>query len=126
VNFEEQFVFFWFLASVVTPLIVLGGLNGHIRRQIMAKGIPVPEAKITLVGILLIISIVAILAALLLPALASAKRKAMSVSLMSDLKQIDIANRMAKRRGLNPVRPALHLRRAFAVIFPKPCSGGRN
>ena len=102
VNFEEQFVFFWFLASVVTPLIVLGGLNGHIRRQIMAKGIPVPEAKITLVGILLIISIVAILAALLLPALASAKRKAMSVSLMSDLKQIDIANRMAEEAGVKP------------------------
>jgi uncharacterized protein YfaS (alpha-2-macroglobulin family) len=100
--FEESFVLFWALGSVVAPLFVLGGLNTHIRRQMTAKGISVPRAGITLVELLIIISLIAVLAALLLPALASSKRKAMSISLMSDLKQIDIANRMAEEEGVKP------------------------
>jgi uncharacterized protein YfaS (alpha-2-macroglobulin family) len=125
VDFEEWFALFWVLGSVVAPLIVLGGLNGHIRRQMTAKGIPPPEVKITLVGILIIISIIAILAALLLPALSAAKSKGMRVSLMSDLKQIDLAKRMAEEDGIKPgsssVPSSPRVRRDFPeTLFWRP------
>lgn len=123
--FEESFVLFWGLGSVVAPLFVLGGLSTHIRRQMLAKGIPVPRAGITLVELLIIISLIAVLAALLLPALSASKRRAMSVSLMSDLKQIDIANRMAEEEGVKPgsagASSAPRVRRDFPeTLFWRP------
>lgn len=101
-DFGGWFVLLWGLGSLIAPLIVLGGLNGHIRRQMTARGISLPEAKITLVGILIIISIIAVLAALLLPALASAKSRGMRASLENDLKQIDLAKQMAEEEGVKP------------------------
>jgi type II secretory pathway pseudopilin PulG/5-hydroxyisourate hydrolase-like protein (transthyretin family) len=92
----------WILGSIIAPLMVLGSLGNHIRRQMTARGIPVPQAQITLVGILVIISMIAVLAAMLLPALAKAKSAAQRSSLVNDLKQIDLANRIAEEEGIKP------------------------
>ena len=96
------FMMLWFLASIIAPLVVLGASGSHIRRQLAAKGIDTPVTRITVIEILIVVSIIAVLAAMLLPALASAKKKAQSISLLNDLKQIDLANRLSEDEGAKP------------------------
>jgi hypothetical protein len=61
---------------------------------------------------------------MLLPALAAAKRKAQSINLVNDLKEIEIANRMASDYGSQPGSaggPVLRLRHDFPeTLFWRP------
>jgi len=98
----ESFGLLLLLGSIIAPLVVLGGLSAHVRRQLGAKRITARVARITVVDVLVIISILFILAALLLPALSRAKSKAQRISLVNDLKQIELANRIAREDGMQP------------------------
>ncbi|EEF57983.1 MG2 domain-containing protein [Pedosphaera parvula] len=70
-----------------------------------------------------ILAIIAILAGLLMPALAKAKQKASRISLINDLKQIDLANRMAEedRKDAGGANSAPRVRRDFPeTLFWQP------
>lgn len=120
----EVLVLPWFLGTLIAPLAVLFFLGNHVRRQMTAKGLPGSQTQITFVGIVAIISVIFVLAAMLLPTLASAKRKAQRISLIDDLKQIDLAKQMAEADGATATTggtPPPHIRRDFPeTLFWRP------
>lgn len=120
----EGFAILLFIASFVAPLMVLGTLNSNIHRQLSAKGIKANIARFTVVEALIVISILAIFAAMLLPALAKAKARAQSIVLLNDLKQLALANQMAEEERGNPATvnaSTPHVRRDFPeTLFWQP------
>ncbi|HSY17408.1 MAG TPA: MG2 domain-containing protein [Candidatus Acidoferrales bacterium] len=122
---DEAFTILWFLGSIIAPLIVLGSLGSYVRRQLSAKGIEFPAGGSRLLEVLAVIAIIVVLAAMLLPSLAAAKKKAQKVSLANELKQIDLASKMADEDGAKPaggaVAAAPHIRRDFPeTLFWRP------
>lgn len=93
---QSGFIMLWILASLAAPLFVLGGFGSHIRSEFAARGIPAKFARSSVMEVLITIAIMMCLAGLLLPALAKAKAKSGRINLMGDLKQVDLANRMAE------------------------------
>ncbi len=118
------FAALWFFASLIAPLVVVGALSSHVRRQLAAKGITARPVGVTLVEVLIVISGLCILGSMLLPALAKAKQKAQRISLLNDLKEIETANRLAgedapKAGTVGPASP--RIRRDFPeTLFWRP------
>jgi len=114
----------WFIGSLVMPLIVLAGLRSHIRQYLVSREITNWVPGNPIIEIMVGITLLLCLAAMLLPALAAAKRKAQSINLVNDLKEIEIANRMASDYGSQPGSaggPVLRLRHDFPeTLFWRP------
>jgi uncharacterized protein YfaS (alpha-2-macroglobulin family) len=96
-----NFILIWTLASLFAPLLVLSPLNDHLRSRMLARGLEPPQNQISVLGFLLMVFLILILAAMLLPSLASAKRKSQSVSLASALRELQVAENMAASDGHN-------------------------
>jgi uncharacterized protein YfaS (alpha-2-macroglobulin family) len=96
---DEGFVMLWFAGSIIAPLLIVGGLSSHVRERLVTRGIRDQTIGMTFIEVLVIIAIIAILSAMLLPALSRAKSKAQGAVLLSDLRQIDLANKMSQEEG---------------------------
>jgi type II secretory pathway pseudopilin PulG len=109
----EGIIFLWGLGSIAAPLFVLGALGTHVRRQLQALNVKARVGRVSIIEVLVILSILFVLAAMLLPALAKAKSRAMSISLLNDLKQMDLATQVMSSDNPTQGNAAPRVRRDF-------------
>ena len=86
--------------SLIAPLLLLGGLNSHIRERLLARGITPKVVHLTLLDVAVVLVVLALLGGMLLPSLAKAKAKAQRINFVNDLRQIEIAKQLALQDGV--------------------------
>ena len=106
----------WAGLSILAPVLVLSALETHVEDQLKIRRITAKVVPASGVALLLLFFGLLILAGLMLPALAKAKQKAGRISLLNDLKQIELAKRLADEdraasTGNGPAEP--RVRRDF-------------
>lgn len=95
-NVASAWLVLWVLCSLVAPMVVLAFLSSYWEQQFAAKEIKVQSSRITVFEVLAAVVVIALLAAMLLPALASAKQKGQGVTFANDLRQLQLSLQMAK------------------------------
>lgn len=92
----------WAIASVIAPLVVLAALGSHIGTQFALRAMTRRTGRLTIIEVLVVIAIVAMLSAMLLPALAKAKARGSTVALGNELRQIGLATQTFAQDNRNP------------------------
>jgi prepilin-type processing-associated H-X9-DG protein/prepilin-type N-terminal cleavage/methylation domain-containing protein len=83
------------------------------------------SAAFTLVELLVVIAVIAILAALLLPAMAKAKQKAWAAACLSNIRQIGLASRMYADDNADALPRSIHTGQSWVNTL-QPYTSGTN
>jgi prepilin-type N-terminal cleavage/methylation domain-containing protein/prepilin-type processing-associated H-X9-DG protein len=89
--------------SELTPLCATGA--SRLQAEFLEPGCPCPRGGFTLIELLVVVAIIAILAALLMPALSRSRELARQVSCGSNLKQIYLASRLYGTDNADAILP---------------------